>query len=74
MQLMMYLGNDLIESVPVQAERLSQPGYLGQIKRVLKKKYSTLIGESMLAAEFLVINPVPVPVIQPGKQNAPGKY
>jgi hypothetical protein len=52
----MYLGNDLIESVPVISERLSQPGYLGQIKRVLKNKYSEIIRESPKAPEFLVVN------------------
>ena len=56
MQLMMYLGNDLIESVPVISERLSQPGYLGQIKRVLKSKYQELIREAQNPPEFLVVN------------------
>ena len=56
MQLMMYLGNDLIESVPLDTERISQPGYLGQFKRVLKEKYAQLIRESPTPPEFLVVN------------------
>jgi hypothetical protein len=59
MQLMMYLGNDLIEAIPVNTESLSQPGYLGKFKRVLKEKYAALIAEYGKGPEFLVINPAP---------------
>ena len=50
----MYLGNDLIESVPVEIESLSQPGYLGKFKRGLKEKYWDLIQNSPAKPEFLV--------------------
>ena len=60
MELMMYLGNDLIESVPVNEAHLSQPGYLGAFKRELKQKYWSLIQESGLWPEFLVANLTPV--------------
>ena len=46
MQLMMYIGNDLIEAVPLQKEGLRQPGYLGKFKRHLKAKYHELISQS----------------------------
>ncbi len=59
MLLMMYLGNDLIESVPVKLESLSQPGYLGQFKRVLKEKYALLIQEYGSGPDFLVIQTTP---------------
>ena len=59
MQLMMYLGNDLIESVPLQKEALRQPGYLGKFKRNLKLKYSDLISQSPQPPDFLVIEPMP---------------
>lgn len=55
MQLMMYIGNDLIEAVPLDKEQVSVPGYLGAIKRHLKEKYQELIMESSEAPEFLVI-------------------
>jgi hypothetical protein len=54
MELMMYLGNDLIESVTVNDAKLSQPGYLGAFKRQLKQKYWGLIQETGLSPEFLV--------------------
>jgi hypothetical protein len=56
MQLMMYLGNDLIEAVPVHSDRLAQPGYLGQFKRVLKEKYAELINQSSISPEFLIVD------------------
>lgn len=57
MQLMMYIGNDLIEAVPLQQEGLRQPGYLGKFKRYLKVKYNDLIIQSSQPPEFLVIEP-----------------
>jgi hypothetical protein len=59
MQLMMFLGNDMIDSVPVQMNQLSLPGYLGRFKRVLKEKHTDLIRESGTPPEFLVVDPQP---------------
>jgi len=59
MQLMMYLGNDLIEAIPIHKEALQQPGYLGKFKRTLKVKYNELINQSSKPPEFLVIEPAP---------------
>lgn len=56
MQLMMYIGNDLIESVPLKDESIPQPGYLGQFKRYMKEKYADLIKQSPERPEFLVMN------------------
>jgi len=54
MQLMMYIGNDLIEAVHVEDERVRVPGYLGQFKRTLKQKYKDLLGQYPDPPEFLV--------------------
>lgn len=59
MQLMMYIGNDPIESVPLDDARISKPGYVGSIKRCLKIKYDELIQQYQVRPEFLVINPGP---------------
>lgn len=56
MQLMMYIGNDLIDSVPVNMYDLSKPGYLGRFKRQLKQRHIDLIQEANEQPEFLVIN------------------
>ena len=56
MKLMMYLGSDLIEAVPLEEDRIPRPGYLGSFKRHLKEKYSELIMQFSEPPEFLVIN------------------
>ncbi|HVF97189.1 MAG TPA: hypothetical protein VM871_07715 [Flavisolibacter sp.] len=52
---MMYLENDLIEAITLDRERVSVPGYLGNLKRRLKEKYKTLLQETQLNPEFLVV-------------------
>ena len=59
MQLMMYLGNDLIDAVTVNTFELSKPGYLGRFKRQLKQRYSELLQQSEMQPEFLVVNLTP---------------
>jgi hypothetical protein len=59
MNLMMYVGNDLIESVPLEKGRISKPGYLGHYKRILKERHRALLSISAEPAEFLVIDPSP---------------
>jgi len=69
MQLMMYIGNDLIEAVPLHKEGLRTPGYLGKFKRNLKMKYSELISQSPQQPDFLVIEPALV-MPQTNKDNS----
>lgn len=59
MQLMMYIGNDLIEAVPLELANIPNPGYVGGFKRRLKQKYSELIQQVPEPPEFLVINAAP---------------
>ena len=55
MQLMMYIGNDHIETVSLDKERISKPGYLGTFKRNLKVKYKELISQHGSPADFIVV-------------------
>ncbi len=57
MKLMMYIGNDLIEAINLDIERISKPGYLGQFKRNLKVKHRELIEEKNDKPDFLVVPP-----------------
>ena len=59
MNLMMYIGNDLIESIPLEDDKIQKPGYLGSFKRTLKMKYQELIQQFPDPPEFLVISPKP---------------
>lgn len=56
MTLMMYLGNDFIEAVPLNNWQISEPGYLGGYKRLLKQKHALLLQASPEPPEFLVVN------------------
>ena len=56
MQLMMFIGNDRIESVSLDKEKISKPGYLGTFKRSLKMKYKDLISQHGSPADFMVID------------------
>lgn len=68
MQLMMYIGNDLIEAIPLDLKDIPRPGYVGSVKRSLKMKYRELIQQFPEPPEFLVINPG-----QKTKQNSANK-
>ena len=56
MQLMMFIGNDHIESVSLDKGKISKPGYLGTFKRSLKMKYKDLISQHGSPADFMVID------------------
>ena len=59
---MMFIGNDLLEAVPIHKEDLRQPGYLGKFKRCLKQKYEEVILQSGANPEFLIeTDPVIIP-------------
>ena len=59
MKLMMYIGNDLIESISLDLDKIPKPGYVGSFKRNLKQKYKELIQQFAEPPEFLLINPLP---------------
>lgn len=67
MKLMMYIGNDLIEAIPLNVKDLQVPGYLGKFKRNLKLKYNNLVQQTGQSPEFLVFNPEIKPELP--KQN-----
>lgn len=59
MTLMMYLGNDLIESVQLVDDNIPKPGYVGSFKRGLKQKYRELIMQFPDPPEFLLMGQSP---------------
>ena len=50
----MYIGNDLIETISIDDKHVTDPGYLGKLKRNLKIKYSELIQQVRQSPELLV--------------------
>jgi hypothetical protein len=59
MKLMMYIGNDLIEAVQLEDDKIRIPGYVGDFKRNLKIKYSELMNQFSNPPEFLVTDLLP---------------
>jgi hypothetical protein len=59
MKLMMYIGNDLIEAVQLEDDKIRIPGYVGDFKRNLKNKYRELISQHSNPPDFLVTNLLP---------------
>ncbi len=57
MTLMMYLGNDLIEAIPLDKENIPVPGYLGNFKRALKEKYREVILQAPQPPDFFIMQP-----------------
>lgn len=56
MELVMFLGNDFVASVCIEKKKVSQPGYMGKLKRCLIKENSHLLQLADVEPEFLVTN------------------
>ncbi len=56
MQLMMYLGNCLIESMEVSISRTNRPDYLGRFKRILNHKHFEAIQKAGMVPQYFVVN------------------
>jgi hypothetical protein len=56
---MMYIGNDLIEAIQLDDDKIKLPGYVGHFKRLLKMKYEELINQHKNPPDFLVTNLLP---------------
>lgn len=54
MRLLMYISNDLIDSVPLEKNKIIQPGYIRSFTRLLKKKHDTIIRQSFDEPEFII--------------------
>jgi hypothetical protein len=56
MELKMYIGNNQVDSIPVNLSTVVLPGYLGMLKRKLEKKHAGLITKSGIEAEYFIYN------------------
>jgi hypothetical protein len=54
MKLLMYIENDLIDSIAIEANKIVYPGYIGEFIKMLKAKHSLIIKKSLKEPEFLV--------------------
>ena len=56
MKLVMYFGNDFIAAIDVASNQLSQPGYIGKMKRKLLEDNKVNIDANADEVEFLLVN------------------
>jgi hypothetical protein len=54
MKVIMYLRKEIIDSITIESNKLSQPGYLGSCIRKLKEKHISLIEPSADEPEFIL--------------------
>ena len=69
MFLKMFVGDELIESVPLDKEMISKPGYVGNFKRRLQNKHRDYFAREP-KPEFFVSNPLAV--IRPSENTIRG--
>lgn len=51
----MYLGLDMIDAVPLKTEKITEPGYVGSLKRELLEKHILQLQYLTTEPEFLII-------------------
>jgi len=56
MKLLMYVKNDLIDSVTLEREKITIPGYTRKFIRMLKEKHEWIIRQSVDEPEFILHN------------------
>ena len=56
MHLLLYIGNDLIESAPLDSTKITLPGYVGTLKRELEQKHDVEIRQAIEEPEFLIFD------------------
>ena len=64
MRLLMYLRNELIDSIYLEHKKVTLPGYVGSFIRLLKEKHNQILSQSIEEPQFLVQNKA-----HPSKRN-----
>ena len=54
MKLRMFIADNLIDSVPVSAKKLPEPGYIESLKAMLEEKHSLLLKETTEKVQFYI--------------------
>jgi hypothetical protein len=54
MKLLMYIENELIDSITIEADKIIYPGYIGEFIKMFKEKHTFIIEHSLKEPEFLV--------------------
>jgi hypothetical protein len=54
MELKMFIGDSLIDSIPVIFSKITQPGYLEQLREKLEEKHADRLASATEAAVFYI--------------------
>jgi hypothetical protein len=54
MKLLMYIENELVDSMTIEANKIIYPGYIGEFIKMFREKHSSIIEQSLKEPEFLV--------------------
>lgn len=54
MELQMFLGNELIDALPVNFQKITWPGYLDDLRLTLEEKHRDLLEKSNLPPVFFI--------------------
>lgn len=52
----MYLRHNLIDSISLDRDKITLPGYIGTFMRILKEKHNNVLEQCVEEPEFLVQN------------------
>ena len=58
MELVMYVGFDMIDAVRLNTEKITEPGYVGSLKRELMQKNAPQLQYLSIEPEFLIVQSV----------------
>lgn len=54
MELTMFIGNDFIDSVSIEQNLITFPGYVGHFARLMRKRNQSLLLNEVIEPEFLL--------------------
>lgn len=55
MELIMYIGLDMVDAVPLNTDKITEPGYVGSLKRELIQKHEDQLQFLSTEPEFLIV-------------------
>ncbi|GAA4727800.1 hypothetical protein [Flavisolibacter ginsenosidimutans] len=58
MELVMYVGFDMIDTIRLNTEKITEPGYVGSLKRELMQKHASQMQYLSVEPEFLIVQSV----------------
>lgn len=55
MELIMYIGLDVVDSIQLITDKITEPGYVGSVKRELIQKHEEQLQFLSIEPEFLIV-------------------